>query len=239
MNSPGLLGPHFVELDDALALHEASIIEFGGSPGLRDPGLLESALAQPKQSFGGQFTHDYPFHMASAYAYHLAKNHPFVDGNKRVALACCVMFLHANGWNLLTPDILAAQAVLELIEGRHTKESFAQWLSENSQPRPSIELRDFLQEVTFSRIDSFVASIVANPRQSELAATYHDAALVCPAILDLIELRDASYKRAEEQVALGQLEASKELVGGGDMLNGMAAALVALHRLAEDLGYEW
>ncbi|MDQ7012628.1 MAG: Fic family protein [Planctomycetota bacterium] len=69
-----------------------AVAQYGGDPGLRDRGLLESALAQPRQAFGGEFAHTYPFGMAAAYAFHIAKNHPFIDGNKRAALMCAGAF---------------------------------------------------------------------------------------------------------------------------------------------------
>src|SRR5690606_17241660 len=115
----------------------------GGSSGLRDRGLLESALAQPRQQFGGQFAHEYPFGMAAAYAYYLSKNHPFVDGNKRAALLCAGGFLRLNGWNLVSPGVEAADAVLDLVEGKIDRGGFAQWLEQHAEARPSFELRDF------------------------------------------------------------------------------------------------
>ncbi len=72
----------FLTLEDALALHASRIARYGGSLGLRDLGLLESALAVPSATFGGQFLHGSLSEMAAAYLFHLVKNHPFVDGNK-------------------------------------------------------------------------------------------------------------------------------------------------------------
>ena len=77
----------FVDIDESLRIHARQIDRFGGDSGVRDRGLLESALAMPRASFGGQFVHDDLVAMAGAYLYHLCKNHAFVDGNKRVALA--------------------------------------------------------------------------------------------------------------------------------------------------------
>jgi death-on-curing protein len=92
--------PRFLDLDEVLEIHEDQLARHGGSAGLRDAGLLESALAMPRASFGGQYAHPDVFEMAAAYLFHLAKNHPFVDGKKRVALAAALVFLRLNGWAL-------------------------------------------------------------------------------------------------------------------------------------------
>ena len=128
--------PRFISIDEALAWHEIVIAQFGGSPGVRDRGLLESALAQPLQGFGGEHAHEFPFGIAAAYAFHIAKNHPFVDGNKRVALMCCGGFLRLNGWDLVSEGEQAADAILDLISGAHDKKSFAIWLANNCRPHP-------------------------------------------------------------------------------------------------------
>lgn len=71
--------------------------EYGGQSGIRDEGLLESALAQPQSSFAGQYLHRYPFGMAAAYAFHIAENQPFFDGNKRAGLVAAIVFLYGCG----------------------------------------------------------------------------------------------------------------------------------------------
>lgn len=82
----------FPLLDDVLRIHDRQIEVFGGSTGVRDLGLLESALAQPQATFGGELLHPTLPEQAAAYLYHLAKNHPFIDGNKRTAFAVMDMF---------------------------------------------------------------------------------------------------------------------------------------------------
>ena len=77
--------PEFIEMDDVLTIHQILIEQFGGSHGIRDKGLLESALAQPKATFFGELLHPTIYEQAGAYLYHIAKNHPFLDGNKRTA----------------------------------------------------------------------------------------------------------------------------------------------------------
>ncbi len=73
----------FLTLEDVLEIHALQLARYGGADGLRDPGLLESALAQPQASFGGDFVHESLFAMAAAYLFHIVSNHAFVDGNKR------------------------------------------------------------------------------------------------------------------------------------------------------------
>ena len=81
-----------------LEIHAAAIRLYGGSPGLRDSALLESAAAAPQATFGGQSTFVDTLEVAAAYLYYLCSNHPFIDGNKRVALGACLIFLELNGY---------------------------------------------------------------------------------------------------------------------------------------------
>jgi death on curing protein len=87
----------FLSLDETIHMHEAQIEVFGGSYGLRDRGLLEAAINMPMASFGGQFLHSDIFEMAAAYMYHIIKNHPFIDGNKRTGTVVALTFLVVNG----------------------------------------------------------------------------------------------------------------------------------------------
>ena len=89
--------PTFLNVDDVLDLHAAQLELYGGGAGLRDRGLLESAVAQPQTSIGGAFVHDGLFAMAAAYLFHIVSNHPFVDGNKRTGLLAALVFLDLNG----------------------------------------------------------------------------------------------------------------------------------------------
>ncbi len=90
----------FLTVEVVLALHQRQLDRFGGGAGLRDRGLLESAIAQPQASFGGTFAHDGLFAMAAAYLFHIVSNHPFVDGNKRAGLLAAQVFLDVNGVTL-------------------------------------------------------------------------------------------------------------------------------------------
>lgn len=87
----------FVDVESVVAIHAVLIERFGGTLGLRDEGLLRSALAQPQATFGGVPLHEDVFEMAAAYAYHLCANHPFLDGNKRIAATVMGTFLSVNG----------------------------------------------------------------------------------------------------------------------------------------------
>jgi death on curing protein len=83
----------FLTMEDVLELHEMQLESYGGATGVRDHGLLESAVMMPQASFGGDFVHKGIFEMAAAYAFHISENQPFVDGNKRTALASALVFL--------------------------------------------------------------------------------------------------------------------------------------------------
>jgi len=85
-------------MDQVLEIHAAAIRFFGGSPGLRDAALLHSATSAPQATFGGKSPFADTVEIAAAYFYYLCSNHPFIDGNKRVALAACLVFLELNGY---------------------------------------------------------------------------------------------------------------------------------------------
>jgi len=88
----------FLELPDVLMVHADQIQRYGGETGVRDLGLLESAVAQPRAAFGGEYLHQDLFGMAAAYLFHIVCNHPFVDGNKRVGLVAARPFLTSTAW---------------------------------------------------------------------------------------------------------------------------------------------
>ena len=117
--------PKFLSLDEALELHADQISSFGGTPGVRDEGLLESALAQPQATFGGDFLHPTISEQAAAYLYHIAMNHPFIDGNKRTAFAVMDTFLRLNGCALNLKDDRAYDLVMRVARGTMTKEELS------------------------------------------------------------------------------------------------------------------
>jgi death-on-curing protein len=114
-------GVEFLTVEVVLALHERQLRRFGGAPGLRDRGLLESAVAQPSASFDGVYVHDGLFGMAAAYLFHLVSNHPFVDGNKRTGLLAAQVFLRLNGVEVLTPSDRWYELTMGVAEGRIRK----------------------------------------------------------------------------------------------------------------------
>ena len=118
----------FVEIEEALRIHKRQVDRFGGDDGIRDRGLLESALATPRASFDGVFVHEDVIAMASAYLFHLCKNHPFVDGNKRVALAVMLYFMRRNGLSLEIDDQLLQNHVLAVASGQMDKDVFTDFL---------------------------------------------------------------------------------------------------------------
>jgi len=117
----------FLTLDDILESHQNQIDTYGGSHGIRDIGLLESAIAQPEASFGGQYLHADIFEMAAAYVYHLVMNHPFVDGNKRVGLEAALIFLEMNNENLNASDEELVDLVLKTTAGQIGKRQIAEF----------------------------------------------------------------------------------------------------------------
>ena len=120
--------PLFLTLDEVLDLHRESIDRYGGGHGIRDMGLLQSALAMPAAAFGGKFLHpDLPA-MGAALLFHLVQNHPFVDGNKRIAFVAMNVFLILNGLEIETPEPDVVATILGVAEGRLDRDGLADWL---------------------------------------------------------------------------------------------------------------
>lgn len=117
----------FLSVEDVLLIHDDTLHVEGGLAGLRDSGLLESAVMMPQQQFGGQYLHDGLAGMAAAYLYHIARNHPFNDGNKRVAVMAALVFLDADGVNNL-PDPGQLEAITwGVASGIVAKTDLAEW----------------------------------------------------------------------------------------------------------------
>ncbi len=119
----------FLTIDLILALHRRQLERFGGGAGLRDRGLLESAVAQAQASFGGTYVHDGLFAMAAAYLFHIVSNHPFVDGNKRVGLLAALVFLDVNGVSLEHESEALYGLTIGVAEGRLEKAAVANELA--------------------------------------------------------------------------------------------------------------
>ena len=115
----------FLSVDVVLALHRRQLARFGGGEGLRDRGLLESAVAQPQSSFGGTYANDGLFAMAAAYLFHIVSNHPFVDGNKRAGLLAAQVFLDVNGVTLEHDSQAFYALTMGVAEGRIDKPAVA------------------------------------------------------------------------------------------------------------------
>ena len=114
-----------------LAAHDRLLAEHGGAAGLRDVGLLESALARPRQHYA--YGSPDLVELAALYTAGLIRNHPFVDGNKRTGFAVGTAFLELNGFTFHASETEATQAVFDLAAGRMDEESFAEWLRANSK----------------------------------------------------------------------------------------------------------
>jgi death-on-curing protein len=110
------------------AIHDEQLAIHGGSAGLRDANLLESALDRPRNKWA--YENASLAELAAAYGYGIAKNHPFVDGNKRTALLCIYTFLGTNGVDFLVPEPEAAAMILSLAAGEVSEENLARWIAD-------------------------------------------------------------------------------------------------------------
>lgn len=119
--------PNWIEKSALLAIHGRLIAEFGGSCGVRDLGLLESALARPKNLY----EYDTPSlaELAASYAVGISKNHPFIDGNKRVALVACELFLRLNDQKIKATQLMKYDVFMKLASGDLTENQLVEWLN--------------------------------------------------------------------------------------------------------------
>lgn len=122
-----------IDKETAIAIHSAAIARFGGLDGVRDEGLLESALAQPFQTFGGEELYPTIAQKAARYAYGIASNHPFADGNKRTATAVMGAFLRMNGCRFEPGHDELLSTMLGVAEGSVSFEELASWVEKVSQ----------------------------------------------------------------------------------------------------------
>ncbi len=130
--------PDWLDIDIVLDFHAEQLALFGGADGIRDRGLLESALARPLNKFA--YGESSITALAAAYGFGIARNHPFIDGNKRTALASMIVFLGLDGLDLGAPQETATAMILGLAAGEITEELLAQWLADDCVPldAPSI-----------------------------------------------------------------------------------------------------
>ena len=122
----------FIPKDIILFFHSQLIQLYGGSPGIRDVSLLESALEQPRTTFSGTYLHDNIFKMAAAYGFHLCNNHPFIDGNKRISLVAMDIFLQRNGYEIVASEKETYQIIMQLSTGNLTKDQLTKCLEINT-----------------------------------------------------------------------------------------------------------
>lgn len=117
----------FLDIPDLLRIHADQVDLYGGEHGVRDPGLLESAAAQPRATFGGQFLHGDVFDMAAAYLFHIVQNHPFIDGNKRTGLMAALVFLDLNGVEIDAPRGSLYDLTMSVATGQAGKQEIAEF----------------------------------------------------------------------------------------------------------------
>ncbi|MBP6344052.1 MAG: type II toxin-antitoxin system death-on-curing family toxin [Candidatus Omnitrophica bacterium] len=120
--------PLFLTLAEVLEIHKDQIARYGGDVGIRDLGLLQSAVAQPEMSFGGQWLHKDLCAMSAAYAFHIAQNQPFLDGNKRAGLASALVFLELNGITIKDPSGRLYEAMIGIAQRKTDKDGLAEVL---------------------------------------------------------------------------------------------------------------
>jgi len=125
----------YLSVADVLNLHTNTLTTEGGLAGIREPALLESAVMIPQQQFGGEFLHPTVHDMAAAYLYHIAMNHPFVDGDKRVAAMAAFVFLDVNGYDMISAAEDFENTVVQLAAGNRTKVQISAWMKLNTRKR--------------------------------------------------------------------------------------------------------
>lgn len=123
--------PVWVLREVVLMLHEQSLAQFGGSSGVRDAGLLDSALGRPQNLF--VYGKPSRFDLAASYAFGLVKNHPFIDGNKRAGFVVAALFLELNGYSFRASEVEAALRTLALAAGEMSEAAYSEWLKANSK----------------------------------------------------------------------------------------------------------
>jgi len=215
----------FLSIETVRELHLIAIQDQGGDPGVRDIGLLDSALAMPRQQFGGAYLHPTIPAMAAAYAFHICKNHPFVDGNKRAAFAAMLAFLIDNGWTIdSTPDE-AEQVVLRVADGSMTKDELTRWLLAQSHEKQKLELRDFFSQLTWQVVQEAMKSSLLADRPAEFQASLDEASTTLPLLGQLREAAQRAHERGDDE----QFK----------VFTAQMSLLMHLYRCAEDIGYEW
>ncbi|MFW6030402.1 MAG: type II toxin-antitoxin system death-on-curing family toxin [Halanaerobiales bacterium] len=122
----------FIPKDIILFFHKQLVKIYGGSSGIRDENLLDSALEQPKATYQGEYLHDSLIKMAAAYGYHLCNNHPFIDGNKRIAFVAMDTFLQKNNLEITASEKKAYKMMIQVSSGQLSKKELTLWLEKNT-----------------------------------------------------------------------------------------------------------
>jgi death-on-curing protein len=115
----------FLSFAEILEIHEDQLERYGGESGIRDVGLLKSALSMPSAAYGGEFLHSDIYEMAAAYIFHIVQNHPFVDGNKRTGAVAALVFLILNRYDFDAPEDEFAKTILDAASGKFCKPEIA------------------------------------------------------------------------------------------------------------------
>jgi death-on-curing protein len=127
------VNPTFLSLAEVLKIHRDQIERYGGDPGIRDLGLLQSALAMPAAGFGGRFVHGDLYEMAAAYLFHIVQNHPFVDGNKRTGVVAALVFLALNNVVIEAEEDDLERVVRAVAEGEAAKATVSEFFRKHAQ----------------------------------------------------------------------------------------------------------
>lgn len=125
--------PYFLSVDDVIEIHANQIDRYGGSLGVRDVELLQSAVGMPEAGFGDQYLHTDLFAMAAAYLFHIIQNHPFIDGNKRTGAMAAFVFLKLNRLTLAVDSSVFEEVVLKAAQGQIEKDGIAEFFRQYAQ----------------------------------------------------------------------------------------------------------
>ena len=125
--------PIFLGLDEVIEIHHDQINRYGGPSGIRDIELLKSAISMPPATFGGEYLHKNLYEMAAAYLFHVVRNHPFLDGNKRTGAVAAVVFLIMNGIELQANEDSFEKLVRSVAEGKTDKAAIAKFFRVNTK----------------------------------------------------------------------------------------------------------
>ncbi len=129
----------YLMIPHVLAMHEVLIQKYGGLNGVRDQGLLESALAQPEQDVFGEELFPTISSKAAAYAFYLSENQPFIDGNKRIATVTAITFLRLNGYDLTASQEDVYKIIMQLANKKISREKLEKWFQKNSIKKKKIK----------------------------------------------------------------------------------------------------